>query len=195
MTKAEPAHVRRGRRAFTLVEIMIAITLSAFLIAAVMGTTLYLVRNGIRLSQHAETDAEIRRSLEALSNDVRKASALTWNSNTAITLTLPDAAGSSSLLTYAWDSSTGTFYAVSGANPAAATGRIVLLRHSPTRPDGSPGVRFTRLDKEGAAATTDNATKRIQVSITTWRRSSSALLPVGSTGSATLILRNKTTSP
>lgn len=195
MTRFETARERRPRGAFTLVEIMIAITLSAFLIAAVMGTTLYLVRNGIRLSQHAETDAEIRRSIEALANDVRRASALTWNSNTSITLTLPDASGGSTALSYAWDSATGTFYAVAGTNPEAPTGRIVLLRHSPTRADGSPGVRFSRLDKEGAPATTDAGTKRIQISITTWRRSSSALLPVGSTGSATFILRNKATSP
>ncbi len=186
-TRAERAH----RRAFTLVEVLVAITLSVFLLAAVLGTALYLIRSGIQASHYVEMDAQIRRAIDRFGNDVKAASQITWNGSSDITLALPDAAGATSTLTYAWSSSARVFYVVAGSSSAATSGRIVLIKDVGPLGDGSAAVSFLRYDRTGAAAASDAGTKRIQIRITVVRRANAALPPVSSSGSASFILRNK----
>ncbi len=189
-TRAE----RQARRAFTLVELLVALTLSGFLLTAVLGTTLYLIRSGMEVAQYAEMDAQIRRAVDRFGNDVKVATDITWNGSSDITLTLPDASGGSSTLTYAWDAASRALYVVPGGSSAASTGRLYLITDVGTSPDGGAGVSFVRHDRTGAVATTDAATKRIQIRITVLRHANPALPPVSSSGAATFILRNKVSS-
>lgn len=175
-------------------EVLVAVTLSVFLLAAVLGTTLYLIRSGVEVSQYAEMDAQIRRAVDRFGNDVKAATDITWNGGSDITLTLPDASGTTSRLTYAWNSSARALYVVPGGSSAASSGRLYLITDVGLQPDGSAGVSFVRYDRTGAAATTDAATKRIQIRITVLRRANPALPPVSSSGAASFILRNKVSS-
>ena len=139
---------------------MVAATLSGLVLAGVLTTTLQLMRSGVRITQYAEMSTQVRRGLEQLGHDLKIASAIKWNSASDITLTLPTTGGGTTQTTYAWTSATQNFFLVPGADSAATTGRVYLVRGIPARPDGSPGVTFARYDRDGNVATTDLATKK-----------------------------------
>lgn len=79
--------VRTG--AFSLPELIIGASLSTIVLAGVMSAFVMLGRSGVNATNYSTAESEIRRGIEAFSQDVRMASALTLNSATSITLTLP----------------------------------------------------------------------------------------------------------
>src|SRR5689334_17859458 len=94
----------RGARAFTLVEVMIGATLGSIVLAGVLSTFLMLARSGANAVAYTTMDTQSRRALEEFSQDIRMASAVTWNSAYSITLTVPDNyAATSNQVTYTWD--------------------------------------------------------------------------------------------
>lgn len=177
--------------AFTLVELLAAVTISGFVLAGVLTTYLQLGRSGARLTQYAEMNTQIRRGLEQFGSDVRCASGITWNGTSDVTLTIPTLAGGTRQVTYAWTSATQAFFLVPGASSAATAGRIYLQRGIPALADGSPGVVFARYDNLGNAATTDAATKRLQVSLYLTRSARTAAGTSDTAVSASFMLRNK----
>src|SRR3954465_12895830 len=96
MTISTPSRIPelagRRRRAFTLVEVMVASTLASFVLAAVLSTFLFMGRSGANLRNYSDMESQARRSLEAFAEDVRQASAITWNTSTDITLAVNGAA-------------------------------------------------------------------------------------------------------
>lgn len=192
MISSTPHPERRRARAggFTLVEVLVAATLGVFILAGVLAANLQVIRSGIRLTQYVEMDAQVRRALDFLSRDLRAASGVKWNGASDLTLTLPAGAGTTQV-TYAWTAASGTFFRVAGASSAALAGRLELVGDIPALPDGSPGLTFARFDRDGDAATTDAATKRIQINLTAGRRTEGLGAAGRHTVSATFILRSK----
>jgi prepilin-type N-terminal cleavage/methylation domain-containing protein len=182
------------RRGFTLVELMVAATLGALVLTGVLATNLELLRSGVRVTQYAEMSAQVRRGLQQLEMDLRSASAITWNSASDITLTLPTSDGSTRQVTYAWTSATQSFFMVPGASSAATTGRLYLVKGIPALSDGSAGVTFSRYNRDGGTASTDTATKCVQVSLNVLRTSAQTRRTTETAVSARFILRNKPTS-
>lgn len=192
---ARSAGAKAGdRRGFTLVELMIAATLAAFVLTGVLTTYLQLMRSGVRITQYAEMSSQVRRGLERMAGDVRSANAIRWNSSSDITLTIPALDGTTRQVTYAWTSATQSFFLVPGADSAATTGRVILVRGIPPLAGGAAGVTFARFDRTGAAATTDAATKSVQVSLNVVRSARSAANSTHTAVSAIFILRNKPVS-
>jgi Tfp pilus assembly protein PilW len=185
---SEPRRTRAG--GFTLVEVLVAATIGVFVLAGVLAANLQVVRSGVSLTRYVEMDAQVRRALDFLSRDLRVASGLTWNGASDLTLTLPAGAGTTRV-TYAWTAASGTFFRVAGASSAVLAGRLELVRDIPALPDGSPGLTFARFDRDGAAAATDAATKRIQINLTAGRRTGGPDAAGRHTVSATFILRSK----
>ena len=183
-----------GARGFTLVELMVVVLLSGLVLTGVMTTNLQLMRSGVRITQYAEMSAQIRRGLEQLGTDVRNAEGIKWNGASDITLTVPTSAGATRNVTFAWTSTTQSFFMVPGSDSAVTNGRIILVRGIPAFADGTPGVFFTRLNRDGGAATTDLATKRLQVTMNTVRQARTAATATDTAVSAALILRNKPAS-
>ena len=183
-----------ARRGFTLVELMVAATLGALVLTGVAATNLELLRSGVRATQYAEMSTQVRRGRQQLETDLKSASAITWNSSSDITLTLPTSGGSTRQVTYAWTSATQSFFLVPGASSAATTGRVYLVNGISAWPDGSAGLTFTRYNRDGAAATTDLATKSVQVSLNVVRTSARAPKTSDTAVSARFILRNKPAS-
>lgn len=186
--------VRNGTRGFTLIELMVAATLGGLILTGVVTTNLQLMRSGVRVTQYAEMSSQTRRAIEQLEGDLKSASDIVWNNASDITLTIPTAAGGTRQVTYAWTSATQAFYLVPGASSAVTAGRVVLVKDIPVRSDGSAGVAFARYDRDGNAATTDLATKRVQVSMNVVRTRATAARSTDTAVSAIFILRNKPTS-
>ena len=188
-----PTPCRRPRgpaRGFTLVEVLISAALGSFVLAAVLAANLHLARSGLRAARYAELEPQVRRGLEALGTDLRSASGLVLNGPSDLTLTVPNSNGSTTQFTYAWTSGTAALIRVQGADSTATTGRIILISGVPPAADGTAGVVFERLDRDGAATNTDPSTKQIRVRLTAARGVGSGA-PATRYASAAFMLRNK----
>ena len=185
--------VRPARpRGFTLVEVLVASALGVFLLAGVLTANLQIIRGGVRVSHYVEMESQVRRGLDFLAHDLRSASAITWNNASDLTLTIPTTGSATAQVTYAWTAASGTFFRVAGASSSVTTGRLELVRGILALADGSAGVTFSRFDRDGVAATTDAATKIVQVSMTVKRSASTVATTSEKAVSATFVLRSKT---
>lgn len=178
-------------RGFTLVEVMIAGALGVFILAGVLTANLQIIRGGVRLGQYGEMETQVRRALDFLAHDLRAATAVTWNSASDLTLTIPASGSTTAQVTYAWSSTDANFYRVAGASSATLTGRLELVRGIPALANGNAGVTFARFDRDGVAATTDATTKMIQVTLTVKRSAQTVATTSEQAVSATFVLRNK----
>ncbi len=176
---------RAARRGFTLVELIVAASLGGVVLAAVLGASLQLLRSGVRVSAYAEMNIQARRALEQLAVDMKAASDLTWHSATDISVTVEKSDGTSSVYTYAWNSGTNQLIRVPGTSSSSQTGQLTLA-------SGISSLAFSRLTTSGTEATTDSATKRVQV-VLTLRRSGGAT-GASSRVATTFTLRNKPAS-
>ena len=74
---------------------------------------------------------------------------------------------------------------------AETVGRLELVRGIPAQAGGRAGLVFARFDRTGAAATTDDATRIITVTLTVVRGANTLAKTTQSGVSATFALRNK----
>lgn len=188
-TPTSPVRVERSRaarRAFTLVELLVALSISGLVLAGVLAAAIQIMRSGVRVTQYAEMDTQVRRAFEQLAVDLKAASAFTYNAANDITVSVAESDGTTSLFTYAWNSTTKVFYRVAGADSAATSGRLQLMT-------GVSALTFSRLTTAGAAATTDNSTKRLGLAVSLVRSASGAARATATVAN-TYTLRNKPVS-
>jgi prepilin-type N-terminal cleavage/methylation domain-containing protein len=184
-------HRRRiwGRQAFTLTELIIGSAISSIILAGVLTTFLMLGRSGSSAANYSISEAEVRRGIEEFSQDLRMASAITWNSATSLTLTVPNNySGNGGQVTYAYDASTSgptaqSFYRMPGDTTSGAAKTIFVRRIS--------SFQFERYNRLHATATNDAETKRIQVTLNVRRTGSTLVAANTILVSASYILRNK----
>ena len=192
MTTSITVPERRPHRAFSLVEVMIGASIGSFVLLGVLSTFLMLGRSGVNINNYSAMDAQTRKAIEDFAQDVRMASAITFNSATSITLTVPDNyTTTSNQVTYAWDNTAGSstfhyFYRVPGAS-ATGTPKTTYIANV-------TAFTFLRYDRLNATATTDTATKRIQISMTVTSSNTTVVAATDTTISASFILRNKTST-
>ena len=178
--------VRRGRRerAFTLTEVLIGASLSTIVLTGVLSAFLMLGRSGMNAANYSMSEAEIRRGIEDFAQDVRMASAITWNSSSSITLTVPNNyTTTSNKVTYTYDSASETFYRIPG-DSAATSPKTIFVRNI----SSFTFYRYNRLD---ATAANDAETKRIQLSMNVRRTGSTLVAANTKLVLASYILRNK----
>ena len=179
-------------QAFTLAEVMIGSTIASFVLLGVLSTFLMLGRSGVNLANYTTMDAQTRRALEDFAQDTRMASAITWNSDTSITLTVPgNYTDDANRVTYAWDNTSGSatyryFYRRPG--DASSTRAATTYLANVTR------FSYYRYDRLNVATTTDAATKRVQISMTATMSRTTLVTATDTTISASYILRNKTST-
>ena len=100
---------RRG--GFTLVEVMIGAVIGTIVLAGVLSSFLMLGRSGANVANYSMMETQSRRALEELSQDLRMANGVIWNSDQSITLTVPDNyTATSNQVTYAYDNATQELY-------------------------------------------------------------------------------------
>lgn len=174
----------KGRRGFTLVEVMIAASIGTMVLAGVMSTFLMLGRSGANVANYSVMEAQARRALEEFSQDVRMASAITWNSTSSITLTIPNNyAPTAGVVTYAYDGTNRVFYRTP-RDSTSATGQNNLIRNVVT-------FSYARFDRINNPAVQDMTTKRVQISMTARTTTNTAVGASNIILSASFILRNK----
>ena len=129
---------RRRLAGFTLVELMIAATLSSIILAGVLSSFLMLVKSGVRISNYSTMEAETRRAFEQLGIDARMSndfdSAIVSGEIVSFTLTIPteDAANPHRQVTYGFeadptDSTKKRLFLVPGDSASATAGKRVLI--------------------------------------------------------------------
>lgn len=170
---------------------MVAVALSSLIMAGVLSTALQVMRSGVRITEYAEMESQVRTGLAQLGHDLRNASGITLNGPGDLTLTVPTADGSTRQVTYAWTASTQSLFEVPGTDSSVVAGRITLVRGIPPQAGGSPGVTFVRLDPAGQPAATDGAAKLIRVDLSVSRGAGSEAAVTEQGVSATFALRNK----
>jgi Tfp pilus assembly protein PilW len=175
--------------AFTLVEVLVAITLSSFVLTGVLSAFLMLGRSSMNAVNYSVSETELRRGIEEFSEDVRMASAIKWNNVTSLTLTVPDNyTATSNQVTYAYDPSLSgptaqSFYRVPGT-AASSSAKTVFVHNIST-------LTFARFNRLNGPASTDAATKRIQVTMNVRRASRTVVAANTMLVSASYTLRNK----
>lgn len=197
-TSAPRIDRRRARPAgFSLTEVIIAATLTGFVLAGVLSAFVFIGRSGFRASNLSELENEARRGLEVFAEDARLASDIHWNSAQSITFTVPTGDATSAQVTYAYDPASqgdtaGAFYRLPG-DASSAQPRRVLIHGL------DPDFAFKRykLEQPGVAdntAASDLETKQIQLVLRARRTSLVTAGASQSVVSARYILRNKRVS-
>jgi len=184
-------------RGFTLVEVMVAATISTFVLAGVLSAFLMVGRSGFIASSYSELEAQTRRALEIFGEDVRKSADIHWNSSQSITLYVTTPTAALAPVTFAYDADRtsathGCFYRVAG-EATSTQPRRVLLRQV------APDFAFQRFKLERGgntenSAATDLETKQIQVTMRASRTGATTVAANQSALSARYILRNKRVS-
>ena len=125
-----PLHRLHG---FSLVELMVAMGIALFLIAGIVSAYTFLGRNLIRYANQQQLEAQSRRTLQTLAQDVHAATDVTSYSANQLVLSLPyvhaDGSVTSYTVTYVYDSTARTLTrTISGtAPPNLPTAALTLL--------------------------------------------------------------------
>ncbi|MDO8543732.1 MAG: prepilin-type N-terminal cleavage/methylation domain-containing protein [Opitutaceae bacterium] len=82
-------NARRGARAFSLVELLISLSLVMMLTLALLTSYLFIVRGDRSLQNYGEMNAQARKMLELLGQDLRAATDVTNFTTSTLSLTLP----------------------------------------------------------------------------------------------------------
>ncbi|MCF7687118.1 MAG: prepilin-type N-terminal cleavage/methylation domain-containing protein [Cephaloticoccus sp.] len=185
-----PTDRRRKIRGFTLTEILISAGISAFIMVGILQTFLMIGRTGFNAANYCVMEAESRRAMETFSQEIRMARTVTWNSNTSITLTVPDAS-TTYTVTYAYDSSTSgatalCFYRMLGT-AGSGNPRRILVRNVTSL----AFQRYKLVTSGSNIASNDLETKQIQLTLQTTMKGQTTAAITNAVLSARYILRNK----
>ena len=130
--RGQPLSVRQGpalskrsaSNGFTLVELLVGVTLSGAVMAAVLSSYIYLGRSFGRLANQQILESEARRTLAYFTKDVQAATGISGTpSASGVTLTIPTSTGTTTVA-YNYNSSAGTFTRTPDGGTA-----LVLLRY------------------------------------------------------------------
>jgi hypothetical protein len=97
----------RSRGGFTLLEMLIAGSLAAIVVAAVLSASLFMGRNLTRLVNVQDQEVEGRRALRYFTDDVSAAISITVGTTTTLTLIKPTAASTTNV-SYVYSALNGT---------------------------------------------------------------------------------------
>jgi prepilin-type N-terminal cleavage/methylation domain-containing protein len=96
-----------GAAGFTLVELLIATSILAFVLAGVLAAYLFVGRNLTRLINFQHQEVESRRTLRNFTQDLSAASQLTTTTTTSLVLSKPTASGTMTV-TYTYNATNST---------------------------------------------------------------------------------------
>ena len=172
------------RRGFTLVEVLIGATLGTMVLVGVLSSFLMLGRSGANAANYSMMEAESRRALEELSQDLRMTKDVIWNSDQSITLQVPDNyTSTANKVTYAYDSTSKILYRMGGTSSSTEP-KTTLVRDVSS-------CTFARFNRLNVVATTNSAIKRIQLTLVVRKKSQTVAAATNTILSASYILRNK----
>jgi prepilin-type N-terminal cleavage/methylation domain-containing protein len=180
----------RARRAFTLVEVMVASTLASFVLAAVLTTFLFMGRSGTNLRNYSDMEAQARKSLETFAEDVRQASTITWTSGTEFTVLVPQNVGPSKTVRYFYTSAEGTFKRVYDGGAATTLISGITAGTFAFKAYNVAGGEMPLVTTANLTAAS-SSTKQLQISLEAQRQNTTVTAATNLVLSARFILRNK----
>lgn len=163
---------------------MVGAALSTIVLAGTLSTFLFLGRSGANIQNYTDMESQARKSLEVFAEDVRQASAITWNSSVNVTLVV-----NSANVTYAYTSATGSF----ARTDASGTRTLITGITAGTFLFRSYNVAGAELPLATAANLTaaGSSTKQLQISLEASRTNRTVVAATNTVLSARFILRNK----
>lgn len=185
MTTTTPWRGRKGRRGLSLVEVLIASSLSSMVLAGVLSTFLFLGRTGANVANYADMESQARTALEQFGQDARQAGGITWNSPHSVTLHVGGVD-----VVYAYDSTAGTFSrTVGGTTRVLVDGVTDEFTFTGYTIGGAKVVSdLTTADGRTAA---NGVTKQLQIYFKASRTDVTVTRATNTVLSARFILRNK----
>lgn len=179
--KRGSSRTRRARGGFTLVEVLIASSLSLVILAAVLSTFLFIGKGSMRLAHYTDMENDARGALHVFGQDARQASAASWTNANTLSLTV-----NGQTITYAYDASAATFTRKQGS--AAAS---VLVANIKTFSFRAYQITGAELSLSGSLSAVNTAVKMVQVSLDLERNTASAGKTSSQIISSRCVLRNK----
>jgi type II secretory pathway pseudopilin PulG len=181
---------------FTLAEVLIAMSISTFVMIAVLSSFLMMTRSGVNAFNYVGMEEEARKGLERFGEDVRMAGGVTWTDNTRVTLSVKHASDNNSdTVIYYWDntSTSSTYQCLlrNGPDPLALpyTGTAVTT----TLIHDVKSFEFDRwMIGTSGSATNDTGTKQLQIRLTLRKQKVTTVAASNLVVSARFVLRNKT---
>lgn len=170
--------VRAKSAGFTLVEVIVSVTVSAFTLTATLAVVLFITRSEVAASAYVSQANDARRAIQTFALDVRQATDCLYNSASSITLTVPNKyTSNSNRITYAYDG-TGSFQTTVGATTT------VLCRNVTS-------VTFSCFTRNETATTNSAAIKLVQLSMNLRKTAVTTVAQDTVALSAVYVLRNK----
>lgn len=163
---------------------MVASTLGAIVMAAVMSAFLFVGRTSIMLRNYADLETQARNAMETFAQDVRMASEAVWNSPTALSITVRNG-GVDVPVVYAYDNAARTFSRTFNGTTTVLITDISSFAFSAYSIDTEP------VSLAAPTSATNIATKQIQIAMETERRNTVLALSTNKVISARFVLRNK----
>ncbi|MEI7907033.1 MAG: prepilin-type N-terminal cleavage/methylation domain-containing protein, partial [Bacteroidota bacterium] len=185
-----PVEQEAARGGFSLVELMVATSLSGIVMTGVLSTFVLMGQNGYNASNYSMMEAESRRALEIFAQEARMADNIQWHSPSQVTLSVVQATGSY-LVTYAYDvTTTGetgcTFYRRLGGVRSVAAPHILVRKVT-----DFAFRRYKVVNGADFSATNDLKTKQIQIMLRIVRTGATTVEASNAVLSARVVLRNK----
>lgn len=186
---------RRNRsfaRGFTLVEVLIATSLSAIVMVGVLTSTLMIARNGYLLNNYIDMEKQARTALETIAVDARVTKSVSWQRAsdtsplTGIILTDPDGVA----ITYAYSSTAGTLTRTEGTKSRVLITGIQSLTFSAYKYADATGIELITPSATTLTAL-NGVTKMLQISLSSVRTRTTVANATNNVVSARYVLRNK----
>jgi prepilin-type N-terminal cleavage/methylation domain-containing protein len=177
----------RKRRGFSLVEVLLAMSISSLALAAVLSTVTFIARSSVSTTDYAEMDREARTALEIFARDVRMASgAPDFVEDVSVNLVVLNSSGTTSV-NYTYVSGTATFYREYGES-----GQQALIKN--IEPGSFHLTRYSIADVDGVQQKAENPleTKQIQLQLRSVRTGPAKAFASNNVVSARYVMRNKT---
>jgi hypothetical protein len=167
-----------------MVELMVAASLGAIIMTAVMSAFLFIGRTSIMLRNYADLETQARNAMETFAQDVRMSSAATWNSPVSLTIVVRNG-GADKNAVYVYDEDTRTFSRTfDGAT-------IVLISNIRSFAFSAYSIDTEPVSLEAPTNATNIATKQIQIALETERVNPVLAITTNKVISARFVLRNK----
>lgn len=129
---------KRGIAGFTLVEMIVSMSLSAIVFAAILSGFTFLGRSLTRLVNTRDQEAKGRRTFYIFKQDINAASQVASGSNASLSLKLPAVGGATTSVHYSYDATAGTFTRTDGSSVAVLLTNLKKFDFNYFNAAGSP---------------------------------------------------------
>ena len=169
---------------------MVATLLSGIVLAAIITAFLYIGKASIGLRNYADMETQARNAMETFAQDVRMSSAVVWNSDKSLTLTI-EQGGTTTNATYTYNTTAAGSAPANSFTRTVGTNTRVLITNVRSFSYNAYGIDTQSISLGAISASTNAATKQVQISLETQRTQSALALASNKVISARFVLRNK----